>query len=333
MKSRFLGSTIMFVVLFLMSAMFVSLHSAGLLKEKKGKGEIDWEKGMISAKGTGAVPTGVNATQARPMAIRAATVDSYRNLAEIIYGVRVDSETVVESFVLKSDIIKTKVTGFIQGAMVSEPKYFDDGTVEVVTTVDLNGKSGLGKIMLPVAIENKKNGGTPSNNDKGTLEKILDKIKNLENEIKDLKLRLEKVEQKVMRGFINFLTPKTALAQMSNAASSGDYTGLIIDGMPPSVAPAMSPSVASESGEELYGVLNIDAEIAIEKGVVKYSSSLDSAKKETDRVGNNPMIVQAVDASGSFKANPVLSKDDAQKIKSSNLPKLFPNCSVIIVTQ
>src|SRR5512136_906634 len=104
--------------------------------ETVGQGMINWTSGEVYATGIGAPPpNAVNAAQARAMAERAAQVVAYRNLLEIVKGVRVDSETVVENFMTKSDIIRTKVDGIIKGAMPIKKQYLSDGSVEVMVVM------------------------------------------------------------------------------------------------------------------------------------------------------------------------------------------------------
>jgi len=71
-------------------------------------------------------------TQGRLMAERAALVDGYRNLAEIIKGLKIDSQTYVRDFVAESDQINTDLDTFIKGIKPAGPyKYLPDGTCEV----------------------------------------------------------------------------------------------------------------------------------------------------------------------------------------------------------
>jgi hypothetical protein len=111
-------------------------------------GKIDWTTGVITAVGIGAPPAQpANAAQARAMAERAAQVVAYRNLLESVKGVRVDSTTTVENFMVTSDVIKTEVSGIIQGAMVMDKKYMSDGSVEVTVGMKLSG--ALADTLLP----------------------------------------------------------------------------------------------------------------------------------------------------------------------------------------
>jgi hypothetical protein len=111
-------------------------------------GKVDWTTGVITAVGIGAPPAQpANAAQARAMAERAAQVVAYRNLLEAVKGVRVDSTTTVENFMVSSDVIKTEVSGIIQGATVMDKKYMSDGSVEVTVGMKLTG--ALAEALLP----------------------------------------------------------------------------------------------------------------------------------------------------------------------------------------
>lgn len=69
--------------------------------------------------------------QAKLMARRAAMEDAYRNLAETIYGIQIDSQTTVRDFITESDVIKSRVKALVKGAEVVRTDYHDDGTCEV----------------------------------------------------------------------------------------------------------------------------------------------------------------------------------------------------------
>jgi hypothetical protein len=114
-------------------------------------GKVDWTTNVITAVGIGAPPAQpANAAQARAMAERAAQVVAYRNLLEAVKGVRVDSTTTVENFMVTSDVIRTEVSGFIQGATIMDKKYMSDGSVEVTVGMKLTG--ALADTLLPKGV-------------------------------------------------------------------------------------------------------------------------------------------------------------------------------------
>lgn len=111
-------------------------------------GKIDYTTQVITAVGIGAPPANpANPAQARAMAERAAQVVAYRNLLESVKGVRVDSTTLVENFMTTSDVIKTEVSGIIQGSMIMDKKYMSDGSVEITVGMKLTG--ALAEALLP----------------------------------------------------------------------------------------------------------------------------------------------------------------------------------------
>jgi hypothetical protein len=87
----------------------------------------------VSSSPTSGIPGWENVTaRGRLMAERAAKVDAYRNLAEIIKGLRITSNTYVRDFVAESDQISTRLDAFIKGARQIGPyRYTPEGICEV----------------------------------------------------------------------------------------------------------------------------------------------------------------------------------------------------------
>jgi len=88
---------------------------------------------VIRAKGNGVEPNDPSMSNAERalMAKRAAKLDALRNLLEQVYGVRLDSNTVVRDFVTQSDDMRARVNTFIQGARVVSGRPLGDGSYEV----------------------------------------------------------------------------------------------------------------------------------------------------------------------------------------------------------
>jgi hypothetical protein len=78
-----------------------------------------------------------NDPQTRLMTRRAAKVDALRNLAEQVFGLRLDNQTTVRDFVTQSDVIRTRVSAAIQGAREVDYKVLSDGTAEVTVEITL----------------------------------------------------------------------------------------------------------------------------------------------------------------------------------------------------
>jgi hypothetical protein len=74
--------------------------------------------------------------QQRLLAIRAAKIDAYRNLAEQIYGMRLDSSTSIADMAVTSDRFRARVEGVIFGAVLSNITPTNNETYEVTLTLD-----------------------------------------------------------------------------------------------------------------------------------------------------------------------------------------------------
>ncbi|MDA8126848.1 MAG: hypothetical protein M0009_16890 [Deltaproteobacteria bacterium] len=126
-----------------------------IVEQIGSKGAVNWTEGYIEAVGIGAPPQRMIGTpQARPNALRAAQVDAYRNLLEVVNGVRVNSATTVRDFAVESDVINTQVQGIVKGAKAVNQEYLSDGTVEVTVRMPISGN--FAAVIVPKIMEKKK---------------------------------------------------------------------------------------------------------------------------------------------------------------------------------
>lgn len=330
--------------IFLVSILFIFILSISFSEnsviEKVGMGEIDWTKGVIKMKGQGAPPKkSDNIAQARLMAIKAAKADAMRNFLEVVNGVRVTSETLVKNMVVVSDEIKTKVEGVVNGFFESKVGYLSDGSVYVEIVFPLYGKDGLSPIVLPQVVEKKvevpvekiKEVKIKDEECERMLEQLKNKIVELENLIQELKrenAKLEREKKEVVTSQEKFESKEQQKPLEIPLAATRAYTGIIIDATGLGAKPCMSPKIFSESGEEVYGTLNISPDVAIEEGIVSYAKTVTAAKN-LPRAGENPYIVRANRVEGSFKANLIISREDAEILKE--MKDVLKKCRVVIV--
>jgi hypothetical protein len=296
MKLRFLSVAAVIGLLFLFTGAGICQDkiSASEWTEKIGQGAVNWSAGFIEAVGIGAPPDrSIGKANARPMALRAATVDAYRNLLEITKGVRVDSTTTVKDFTVESDVINTQVDGLVKGAVVVDKQYMSDGTVEVKVRMPLYGN--LSKIMIPVSIERRKMVPPP-----------------------------ETPAPPVPPAPV-------AAAPVTPATPSMAYTGMVVDARGIQARPAMSPRIFDEDGKEVYGSANVDREYAVQQGMSGYARDLTAAQSN-QRVTNSPITVKALRTGGAGKADLIISNADAQQIRATAENASFmKKCRVMIV--
>ncbi len=141
MKPQFVrGMMVLMVVGALIGVGATWAQLGGVVEPAGADGSIDWTKGVVMATGFGAPPpSAVNAGQARALAERAAFLVATRNLLEVVKGIRVDSATLVENMMVSSDVIKTEVSGFVQGAQIIKKQVSPDGSVQVTVAMKING--------------------------------------------------------------------------------------------------------------------------------------------------------------------------------------------------
>lgn len=108
----------------------------------------------ITAEGYGRMPGGMPAGAAKVLARRAAVADAQRNLLESVKGVAIDSETTVENFMLKDDVIHTKVNGIITGARVISEES-QDGVYKVTMAVPVYGVGSIADVAITAVVGDK----------------------------------------------------------------------------------------------------------------------------------------------------------------------------------
>ncbi|MCB0218849.1 MAG: hypothetical protein KDH09_04085 [Chrysiogenetes bacterium] len=276
-------------------------RTGGALVEQTEKGLINWSAGYVEAEGAGAVseeaPTAV---VARLGAQRAAKADAYRNLLETVQGVRVQGETVVENFMTVSDTIHTRVSGIVRGASEVE-SHFDGQVATTRLRMPLWGELASAVMERPAGLTpsytpfpagsgNPGNGsgeGRPGGGMRGMLE------------------RGGALLRRFARLLAPVLSPGAALAGENNdpgrpALGEGALqvevknSGLIIDLTKTRIKPDLFPVIVdAASGKTIVDARAAGSEKAA-AGAVGFAASVEEARSQTERVGADPLLVQAL---------------------------------------
>lgn len=267
-------------------------------------GSINWSEGIITATGIGTPPEKYyGKPQARPMALRAAQLDAYRNLLEVTRGVRVDSTTVVRDSMVESDVIRSQVEGMVKGAQTIKKEYLSDGTVEVTMAMDLHG--GFAQLILPKDIK----------------------------QVPEIKTISPALPAPPMVGDAPVPTSPVPTSPVPTTPTPAPtiFTGLVVDASGLSARPAMSPKIFDENEQEVYGSGYVSREFAVQQGMAGYARDMTAAQSNP-RVTNEPFTVKGLKTEGPGRSNVVISNADAARIRgaSENL-SFLKKCRVMIV--
>ncbi len=321
--------------------------------EKTGSGTINWTTSEVYATGIGAPPAmPVNAAQARAMAERAAYVVALRNLLETVKGVRVDSETMVENFMVKSDVIRTRVDGIVKGARVIKTQFLSDGSVEILVAMPMKG--ALMDAIVPETFGRPLIGQTPikttptqpakpqvpspllvkpAEPSKPTVPTTAVPEKKPEPAKPSLPQTATVPEKKPEPPKQPEL-PKPVQTPEGGATiafKGGTATGVVVDGRGLGLRPALLPRIVDSQGQEIYVGQVVTRTNAVEQGVAGYAKDVNAAANNF-RVTDNPAVLKGLRASGAARTDIVVGQADAQILRQlSSKGDFLQYCRVIIV--
>ena len=198
---------------------------------------VDWGDKSITVTGMGTANPAMARTQAHAsmMARRAAIADAYRQLAEMVQGVQVDAETTVEQMMLTSDIVKTRVSAVIKGAVIVSEGELTGGGYSVTMKLPLFGNNGLSAAVIALPSTPPS---MPADSQTG-----------------------DSVGFTIISG-----------GERSPMAAIGGFTGLIIDCRGLNLNPVMSPVIKNVKGVKLYGHENLNYDLVVRDGMVNYAN-------------------------------------------------------------
>ncbi len=124
------------------------------------------------------------------------------------------------------------------------------------------------------------------------------------------------------------------LAESALYAPPQTYTGLIIDARGLPLKPSMAPRLLSAGGNELFSANGADLQYVRRWGMVGYDRDLERAS-HSDRVGGadaRPLVIKATQAAGQYRADAVISNEDAVRVQMADKHSPFlAQCRVILV--
>jgi uncharacterized coiled-coil protein SlyX len=203
---RYLTNAALTIFIWMMVVSFPILGRAeDLSREQISEyGFIDWLNQKVYANGVGIAPKDKqNQTQAKTLAYRAAVVVAQRNLLEVIKGVHIDSETILEDRIVTDDIIVSKIEGVVKFSQVESSQLLENNAVSVTLSMPLTGR--MGEVLIR-AIEGT---GKPSPTISAP-QNLTDRLHRLETRVAALENKLSRlneisVEQKSIIHLLTYL--------------------------------------------------------------------------------------------------------------------------------
>lgn len=109
------------------------------------------------------------------------------------------------------------------------------------------------------------------------------------------------------------------------------YTGLVVDARGVAIKPALCFKIFDESGQEVYGPAYVSREYAVQRGLCEYRTEIDDIE-ESERVGDEPLIVKALQPLTPGSPHIVISNTDAGRLRSA-VDHLFllRKCRVLVI--
>ena len=249
----------------------------GPLVEPISSGSVNWTSGWVKATGLGVPPPSAGAA-GKAMAQRAAFSVAVRNLLEVVKGVRIDSATLVENYLVQDDVIKSQVTGFVKGAQIEKTNASPDGSVEVLVKAPLWGVNSLYDPFLDqMGVQDQKLPPEPAGEDYTGL--VID--------ARGLGVKPACFPTVLDDKGDTVFGPKTV-----------DRAAAQKDGMVHYMAAPKGADLSSLFGEDAFIVRPVQA-----------------APPAPPREGRRPLKIKGGDKAGLLKANIIISGEDAKKIR------------------
>jgi hypothetical protein len=317
------GRIIALVALVALSAMAVqTLYKP--YREKLTHGIVDWDQGWIRADASVPLKTGVPAAQARVQARRVAVMKAQAEALRIAMRLPVDSESRLESY----EALRIHVRGIVAGGeVVSEG--VQNGAYALSLRVPINGVKGIAAEVAKVTLPPPEREAAPPHN--------------VEVPSKQGTTREEHASSAPGTGKEPVQEPGvTSLAAFSSVTVDASQTG---------VKPALHARIIDPDGREIYGVKTVKPLVTRERTLARYVTKGDSSGSPDNvswlnpgRLGAIPLAlisppqfllaqrtpsrrprgseesltVRAENAAGKLKADIVVTRETAEKLRKLN---------------
>lgn len=297
--------------------------------------KIDWTNLVYIVEGHGAVPRPEivpNRAVAKLKARDYAKMDAIANLRMAIEGTTISYESTGKDY-MADTTIRQKIEGFVKNVQIlsTTTETIEGDTIVVVRMkAPMVGDNSPAAIFLsePAPTEPEASASTDTGSSTSTDVSVEASVKVV---LKADKKGSPKPPEEVKATNIDPNAPDV-MASAKPSAEGKPYTGVIIDATGFKLQRAMSPKIRTGDGSVVWDGISVSPDNVVEKGIVSYATSMQSARKNK-RAGSNPLIIRCIGrAGGSFSCDPVLSDGDAQILTYENSKSRFlDDLNVVII--
>ncbi|UZP68717.1 LPP20 family lipoprotein [Desulfovibrio mangrovi] len=306
-------------------------------------GYIDWQNMRAIGSGMGVVPANASQAQARFLGTRAAAVDARRNLLEVVKGVRIDSTTVVNNYLVQNDVIASQVQGFVQGAQVENTWITNDGIYHATVSLPLTGAFGK-MLMVTLGTPPPRDGMGEQDLPPATRQRIGElerRIDILMSQMEALRAALDKQETRISGVESAISGQGTTLSEMRKQLDSParpqqspplpSYSGLVVDARGSGFTPCLRPELHGPDGL-IFPSQTLNRQVAAAEGFVRYMDSIPAAQR-LQRVGNLPLTIKATGTVSGTPSALTVSENDAATLHSllTGENNMLDTCRIVIV--
>lgn len=295
---------------------------------------VNWSEAQVQADGAGVGPAGAPPSVAQLLACRAAVVDAQRNLLESIQGVRVEGTTVVANMMVQNDVIKTTVTGVLEGAQIVKRTPQPDGSCVVRMTAPLGGKFATAVYGQVFPLKPLSRAESPVDSLAAFVDAGMDFLvprayateTATETNEPDWQSAIDKLSARIST--IEDLL--SAHPELVNAGNKGP-TGLVLDARGSNFIPSMSPKIRELKGGIIYPSEKHQAERTARGQLVSlFTRDLDTARRHPV-VGERPIVLKGLRTFGSTRTEIVLDHDASDQLEALVAKGFLDDAGVIIV--
>lgn len=328
------------VVLLLGLSLFTACVAAEDVIADSEYGAVNWTTGEVEAHGQVIIPANLRGNASATVALQnKAKLIAYRNLAEVVAGIRVTSSTTVENMMLSSDVITSKVDAMIRGARVVNTSVEGD---LITVTLSFNTNTGFVAAILPAEyaiLSGKTKRGSAFWSEVWGRMNSLPFWPTAYGSNTEQGISINSDEQLVYAKRIhkwlleeNEDMAAVLLANIEQYEKQNAFTGLLIDARAINEFElAVIPSIRNQRGEKIYpGTLFSFSDGRMPRPV-SYDFSINDATANK-RIASNPFYIKALSTFNKQQSDLVISDEAAELlINSAKIRAAVQRAAVMIV--